>query len=271
MIKKSFTANKNGKLSKVVAENIEQLSYSALMRALRKKDVKLDGVRVCRDVNVTIGQEITVFYNEGQTQALFETIYKDQNVLVVNKKDGVLSENLFEIVKEQNPDARFIHRLDRNTRGVIIFALNQIAEQSLLEGFKKRTFDKKYHALVMGVPPKKQDILTAYLVKDEHTSTVEVFSKKVSGSVQIKTGYKVIAEYKDSSLLEVDLYTGKTHQIRAHLAHIGCPIVGDGKYGDFEFNKLKKAKTQELTAKSLTLRFDNDSPLYYLNEKTFSV
>ena len=271
MIKKSFIANKNGKLSKLVEENIEQLSYSVFMRALRKKDVKVDGARTSCDQNVNAGQEITVFYAEQQKESLFDTVYKDENVLVVNKKDGVLSETLFEMVKEQNPDARFIHRLDRNTRGIIIFALNAKAEQPLLDGFKNRTFDKKYHALVKGVPHKKQDVVSAYLVKDEQTSTVKIYSNKIKGSVSIKTGYKVIAEYKDSSLLEVDLYTGKTHQIRAHLSFIGCPIVGDGKYGDFEFNRLKKAKSQELTAKSLTLRFDKDSALYYLNEKTFTV
>ena len=122
MIKKSFTANKNGKLSKLVAENIEQLSYSAFMKALRKKDVKVDGVRTSVDKNICVGQEITIFYAEQQVETLFDTIYKDQNILVVNKKQGVLSETLFDIVKEQNPDARFIHRLDRNTRGLIIFA-----------------------------------------------------------------------------------------------------------------------------------------------------
>ena len=267
---KSFIADKPRKLSKSALDNLQDLTYTAFMRSLRKKDIKVNGKRVKDDLMLKEGDLVEVFYQPQQDLG-YTVVYKDQNVLVVNKKQGVLSETVFENIKAEFNEARFIHRLDRNTRGIMIFALNEKSEQPLLDGFKDRTFDKKYHALVKGVPKKAQDELTAYLVKDKDAATVKIYANKVAGCVQIKTGYKILEKYSDSSLLEVNLLTGKTHQIRAHLAFIGCPIVGDGKYGDFEFNKEKNLKMQELTAKSLTLKFKEGSYLSYLNGKTFTV
>ena len=190
---------------------------------------------------------------------------------VHNKKQGYTSEEIFESVKEQYKGAGFIHRLDRNTSGIMIFSLNGEAEKELINGFKTHSFIKIYLATVYGKMPKKSDLLTAYLVKDSDNAIVKIYDKKVNGSVLIKTGYTVIEQKKDTSIVSVRLYTGKTHQIRAHLAHIGNPILGDGKYGDFEMNNKYNAKSQMLSATQLTLNFDKQSPLYYLNGKTFSL
>lgn len=267
-MKKTFTADKNRKLSKLALYNIEDLSFSALRAALRKKDVKVNGKRVSDDVTLSVGDVVEIFYSPIVLEK-YSLIYKNDDVLVIDKHKGFTSESVFEQLKTEFKDVRFIHRLDRNTDGVMIFALNDESEIELLKGFKERIFDKKYRATVVGRLSKKKDVLTAYLLKDSDAAEVKIFDREVKGSTCIKTGYEVVEEFEETSVLLVTLYTGKTHQIRAHLAHIGHPIVGDGKYGDFAFNEKIGAKTQLLTAEELTLKFSGDSPLYYLNGKKF--
>ena len=267
---KSFIADKNRKLSKLALYHIEDLTFASLMKALRKKDVKVNGKRISQDITLSIGDKVDVFYDAKIAQ-MFSVLYQDQNVLVINKYSGFTSESVFEQISQKYEGANFIHRLDRNTSGIMIFSLSNLATDQLLNGFKKRTFDKIYTATVVGKLPKKQDVLTAYLVKDQESALVKIYDKKVKGSVPIKTGYTVLEQREDTSLLSITLYTGKTHQIRAHLAHIGNPILGDGKYGDFEMNNKYNAKTQHLSATNLTLHFDKESPLYYLNGKSFCI
>ena len=117
---KSFVADKNRKLSKLALYHIEDLSFSVLMRSLRKKDVKVNGVRVNKDVTLSVGDKVEIYYSPTKTEN-YSLIYKNEDILVVNKNKGVTSESLFLEIKEEYPTAAFIHRLDRNTDGVMIF------------------------------------------------------------------------------------------------------------------------------------------------------
>lgn len=265
----TFTAKKNDKLVKCVLENVKGVSFSAVMKLLRNKDVKVNGTRVNKDLKINTGDTVEIFYSPKIEEPI-SVIYSDENVLIVDKKSGYTSEEIFEFLSKKE-QVYFIHRLDRNTSGVMVFAKNETAEKELISGFKNRSFIKIYAASVFKKMEKKEDVLTAYLIKDAEKSTVKIYDKKVNGATEIKTGYKVISYDNKSNIsrLQVRLYTGKTHQIRAHLAFIGHPIVGDGKYGDNKMNKAVKVKSQILNAYSITFNFDKENVLYYLDGKTF--
>ena len=267
---KIFINETNKKLSKAVFLYCDDLSYSAFQKALRNKDVKVNGKRINKDLLLNEGDRVEIYYSP-KTEMCFEEIFRDENVLVINKKQGVSSENTFDAVKNTYKDAGFIHRLDRNTKGVMIFSLNERAEKELLLGFKNRTFYKEYTAEVVGIPKVEKAVLEGYLLKDDKASIVKISDKPFKGAVYIKTGYEVVEKRENSAILKVILYTGKTHQIRAHLAFIGHPIVGDGKYGLEKTNKLFKKDRQQLCASKLILKFDKQDFLYYLNNREFNV
>ena len=172
---KSFISTENRKLSKLALYHIEDLSYSAFMKALRKKDVKVNGKRVNEDVMISVGDKVEIFYAQTSV-AKFEVIFKDENILVVNKFSGFTSESVFEEISAKYKGAGFIHRLDRNTSGIMVFSLNPIAEEQLLQGFKEKTFEKFYTAHVLGKMPKKSDILTAYLLKDKESAIIPIIA-----------------------------------------------------------------------------------------------
>ncbi|MBQ8295398.1 MAG: RluA family pseudouridine synthase [Clostridia bacterium] len=240
---------------------------------LKNKEIRVNGVRVGKDVRIQSGDVICYYLSKKQEEkAAFYTVYEDENVLIVDKESGVNSEAVFAALQRryaaEGRACFFIHRLDRNTKGLLAFALSQESETTLLQAFKNRNVEKTYHALCFGDFAKQREVLTGYLKKDAEKSLSRVYDQPQKGAEQIITEYAVEERFLDgTTLVKVTLHTGKTHQIRAHLAHIGCPIVGDMKYGLSEENKRRNLSRQCLVAKCLT--FQAEGFLGYLNDCRF--
>jgi 23S rRNA pseudouridine955/2504/2580 synthase len=233
---------------------------------LKAKDIKVNGKRVNGDTTIYKGDVVAYYLTPKQAQKpAFFNVYEDEHILIVDKESGVNSEAVFAALVREG-EYYFIHRLDRNTKGLLVFAKNEKAEKALLWAFKDRSAEKRYHALCFGTFEKETAILTAYLKKDAGKALVKVYDKPVTGAEKIVTEYKVLQRFENgTSKVEVTLHTGKTHQIRAHLAYVGCPIVGDMKYGDTTRNKEKNATRQMLVAKYLRFTFDGE--FSYLNDR----
>ena len=272
------------KITTYLLNMFPNLSLNILYKALRKKDIKVNGKRISENIILHTNDEIEVFICDAflisSKTFNFNIIYEDDNILVINKPENVeiLGENsLTSYLQEQYQNSSFpypCHRLDRNTKGLILYAKNQESLEILFSKFKNREIEKKYICKVYGIPNKKQDTLVAYLFKDKKKSRVYISDTFQKGYQKVMTSYKILKTDKktNSSILEITLHTGKTHQIRAHLAYIGHPIIGDGKYGKNEINKQFRAKTQELYAYQLRFNFiGNNGILDYLNGKEFKI
>ncbi len=263
---KTFIADKRVKLNKFLLEKYDgALSFATFRKLLRNKDIKVNGKRVKEDLLLNLNDTIEVYFDGEERKVQINLLYNNKGVLAFDKPSGITSIDFESVVKTKFPSAELMHRLDRNTSGILLFALDDVSGEELKKSFKNRAITKFYMAEVYGKLKEKSKILTAYLKKDSAKSLVEIFDKPVIGGDKIITGYKVVEEYDKSTLLEVELFTGKTHQIRAHLAHIGHPIIGDGKYGTNEINGEFKEKRQRLTACKIQFHFDKNSPLYELN------
>lgn len=276
-------------LSKFLLDQFSGLTLDTFYKALRKKDIRINNVRTNKNDIVHVGDEIKIFVVDELLYKTFtpEIIYEDENILVVNKPSAIevvgnnsLTNNLIEffISKSSSLDNNIFiepcHRLDRNTTGLILFAKNEKALNILLEKFKTHEIEKHYLAKVYGIPKIEKQTMTAYLFKDNKKSMVYVSDEPKKGYVKIVTTYSIIEKHikENYSVLNVVLHTGKTHQIRAHLAHIGYPILGDGKYGNNQINKSFGYKTQQLCSYSLKFNFTTDAGiLNYLNAKEIKI
>ena len=255
-----------GRLKEFTETHYAQASF-AWSQLIKNKEIKVNGKKVGEDVVLEKGDRVCYYLTPKQAEKpAFHPVYEDDHILIVDKESGVNSEAVYAELTRSG-EYYFVHRLDRNTSGLMAFAKTPTAFETLLSAFKDRKVEKIYHALCFGCPQKQADTLTAYLKKDGEKSTVRIFSTLVSGAERIVTEYKVLETQADTTLLEVTLHTGKTHQIRAHLAHVGCPIVGDMKYGITAKNKALSCARQQLIAKRLTFSFEGK--LSYLNTLTF--
>ena len=283
---KKFIVNKNNdgkKLNNVVLNEFSGLNINTMYKALRKKDIRVNGVKVSTNIIVYEGDEITVFIQDdllyNNPIKLNDIVYEDDNIIVVDKPAELeitgtkqsLTEHLINLFGyEVFP----CHRLDRNTSGLVIFAKDIETREILFEKFKAHEIEKHYLCVVYGIPANSHAILEAYLFKDNKNARVYIKDSYEKGYQKIKTEYKIISvdKEKNTCILDVTLHTGKTHQIRAHLAHIGHPILGDGKYGKNEINKKFGLKYQKLYSYSLEFKFSTPSgKLEYLNNKKIDI
>lgn len=266
----TFTVLEKTTLKEFTDNTYAQASF-AWQYLLKNKEIKVNGVKVCKDMPLQIGDEVAYFLTANQRAKIaYYPVYEDENFLIIDKESGVNAEAVYADLSRKG-ECYFIHRLDRNTQGLMAFAKTKYAEDCLLKAFREKRVEKGYACACFGAPKTKQATLTAYLKKDEKTSTVKIFDKPTFGAQEIVTEYAVRERFllkgEEISLLDVTLHTGRTHQIRAHLAYIGCPIVGDMKYGDTAKNKTFKVERQRLVSKRL--RIDLESEFAYFGAKTF--
>lgn len=293
----------NQRVDKYLKKYLNEAPLSFIYKLFRKKDVKINGHWVKENYILNEGEELTIFVTDSQLEEFnkpreiekvtlnHQIVYEDENILIVNKPRGLLVHgdegekkltlanqiiNYLYYKGEYDPkvDHAFIpapaHRLDRNTSGLVCFAKNLPCLQELEDLFKEKDeISKEYKALVVGKFEGTRHI-DAPLLKDTKTGLVRV--SKLGKSAE--TIAKSIGIYGNFSLLNVQILTGRTHQIRVHLASIGYPVVGDAKYGDFKVNKEVREKykfeNQFLTAYKLSFK-NLKGRLSYLSGKSFEV
>ncbi len=282
------------KIVTIIQNKYPKCALGTIHRALRNKDIKVNGTRVKDNVEVYDDDELEIYITDELLNGLNSKIpthkivkknitYEDDNILIYNKPQELevqgkkdepgLEELLYDYLKEKTPNEKVFlkacHRLDRNTNGLVIFAKNKNAEETMLSMIKDRIVKKYYKAQVYGIPKNKAMTLKAYLFKDSKRSMVVVSDSPKRGYQEIITKYRVIEADKQNktAIIEVELITGRTHQIRAHMAHYGYPIIGDGKYGINQVNKAFKKKYQELEAYKIVFEDAYDELEYLKNKK----
>lgn len=306
---KSFIISKNDsdqRLDKFVTKTVPNLPKALMYKYIRTKRIKVNKKKSDISARLQTGDLVEMYINDeffvkSETKYDFSSasdkidiIYEDENIILLDKKAGLLChpddkeyiDTLISRVKkylynkgEYDPDEEnsftpaLVNRIDRNTGGIVIAAKNAASLKILNAQMKDRNLKKTYLCVVHGVMERKSGLLEGWLVKDESKNRVKIYNKYFDGAKEIKTKYRVIENdtKNNLSLVEVDLLTGRTHQIRAHFASIGHPLLGDGKYGKNELNKKLGYKRQFLYSYKLTFDLDESAgELSYLKGKTFT-
>ncbi len=302
---KEFEIKKNDagqRLDKFLTKAVKGLPTSLMYKYIRTKKIKVNRARTEQKYILQEGDIVQLFIKDeffdsperdesalGAITPKLTIVYEDDNIILLNKRPGVLvheddegrdntlvmhlkaylyQKGEYDPENEQSFAPALCNRIDRNTGGIVIGAKNAEALREMNEKIKNDEISKFYYCAVHGRMPKRADTLTGYLIKDSDKNQVRIFDKQVKGSKNIITKYKVVSEKGGMSLLEVELVTGRTHQIRAHMSYIGHPLVGDGKYGINKDDRARGYKYQALYAYRLRFDFKDDGgALGYLRGK----
>ena len=306
---KEIVVNRNDagqRLDKFLTKLMPNLPQSMLYKGLRKDCVKVNGKHIKDGAfKINEGDILKLYFKDEffeapnpdtafmQINPRLDIVYEDENIILVNKRQGICvhaddsgsTDTLIEHIKaylwkkgEFLPEQEntfvpsLCNRIDRNTGGIVIAAKNAEALRILNQKIKDRELQKKYLCLVFGHLEKKSGVLKGYLFKDEQKKQVYVYNSPRKGAKSYSTRYKVIKEFPDYSMVEAELETGRTHQIRAGFAAIGHPLLGDGKYGTNEINKRFRYNGQALYSYKLKFVFNSAGGiLEYLNGQEFEV
>ena len=292
------------RLDKFLGKHFKTMPKSLMYKYIRKKCIKVNGKKCDIDTRLQKGDVLTFYikdeffeqrsdtYDFMKAPVKLDIIYEDDHIMLLNKKPGLIvhpDENYhfdsliarvqhylyekgeYDPKDEQSFAPALVNRIDRNTGGIVIAAKTAEALRVLNQKLRDRELEKYYLCAAVGSFRKKEDLLVDYLEKNEKQNRVYISPRPTPDSKTIKTKYRVLCENNGLSLLEVDLLTGRTHQIRAHMAYISHPLVGDGKYGKNEINRRLGQKWQALYSYKLKFNFTTDAgALSYLDGKCFT-
>ena len=306
---RELTIGKNDagqRLDRFVAKSLPLLPSALLQKYIRLKRIKVNNARADRDYRLKEGDVLQLYINdeffdkpreENMFLTLFrpvlDIVYEDENIMLLNKRPGLVvhadeTEKVNTLInhiqaylyqkREWNPrwenafTPALCNRIDRNTGGIVIAAKNAETLRIINEKIRDREIDKRYLCITVGAPKPAEGKIECFLLKDEKKKQVSVYHKPIPGGKTAVTKYRTLEKRGELALVEVELLTGRTHQIRASFADLGCPLLGDGKYGRGEVNKRYGETRQALYSYRLTFDFPTDAGLLqYLKGRTFTV
>ena len=306
---REFTIGKNDagqRLDRFVAKNLPLLPPALLQKYIRLKRIKVNGKGSKRDVRLETGDILQLyindeFFDKPNEENLFLTVFKpqlnivyeDENLLLVDKRPGMSvhadeTEKVNTLInhiqaylyqkREWNPKwenafaPALCNRIDRNTGGIVIAAKNAETLRIINEKIRAHELEKSYLCITVGRPKRPEGKIEGFLLKDEAKKEVRFFHKPVPGGKTAVTLYKTLESRNGLSLVECRLLTGRTHQIRVSMAEIGCPLLGDGKYGKGDVNRRYHETRQALYSYKLRFDFPTDAGLLnYLKGQEFTV